>query len=458
MMAHAWQQEAGYYYINFVRNGNALVYDPSVLNDHRIAECPLHPHYEFFSYVVGHGDEMMFVYKDTAKRTNLLRFTPDGKRLDKLPIDLCNSEPSLWPIDVFSDPEVGLLTVWAAPREGDASIHYSIYDYPIIKISGKVKQDSKGVSGVTMTGLPGNPTTDSSGNYSASVENGWTGTVIPNKSGYSFSPSSREYVNVTSAQAGQDYNAIWISKISGKVQEDSKGVSGVTMTGLPGNPTTDSSGNYSTSVENGWTGTVIPNKSGYSFSPSSREYVNVTSAQAGQDYRAIKQFNLTITATSGGTTTPPPATYPHDLNSRVTVTAIPDSNYRFAKWTGDASGSSNPITLPIDRDKTIRANFIRIKSVANLKVEKRVERGFFSGYTLNALTWEANPENAEMGLTVSAQRVYRKARVEDNTKWARIVELAGTVLKYEDRHVPSDSDYVYAVVNVDDKGNESAVY
>jgi hypothetical protein len=116
------------------------------------------------------------------------------------------------------------------------------------------------------------------------------------------------------------------------------------------------------------------------------------------------------------------------------------------------------MTLPLDKNKTIRANFIRIQSVANLNVEKRVERGFFSGYILNALTWEANPENAEMGLTVSAQRVYRKARAEDNTKWARIVELAGAVLKYEDRKVPSDSDYVYAVICVDDKGNESAIY
>jgi hypothetical protein len=231
------------------------------------------------------------------------------------------------------------------------------------------------------------------------------------------------------------------------------------MTGLPENPTTDSSGNYSTSVENGWSGTVKPNKSDYRFVPPSRPYPDVTSDQTGQDYDAIKQFNLTINATSGGTTTPPPATYPHDPNSRVKVKGNPDPNYRFDKWTGDASGSSNPMTLKIDKDKTIRANFIRIKSVVNLKVEKRVERGFFSGYTLNALTWKANPENAEMGLTVSAQRVYRKARAEDNTKWARIVvDLAGTVMKYEDRNVPKDSDYVYAVINVDDKGNESAIY
>lgn len=301
MMAHAWQQEAGYYYINFVRSGNSLIYDPAVLYAHRIATCPLVPHWEFFGYVVAHGDQMMFVYKDPAKQTNLLRFTPDGKRLDKSPIDLCNDEPSLWPIDVFSAPEVGLLTVWATPREGDASIHYSVYDIP--------------------------------------------------------------------------------------------------------------------------------------------------------------KFNLTISATSGGTTTPPPATYYKEPGSLVTVRAVPAQNYRFISWTGDASGSTNPITLRIDKSLRIQANFFRIQSVANLRVEKRIERSFFNGYTLNALTWEANPQNAERGLTVASHRVYRKARTEDNTKWTRIAaDLAGAVLRYEDLRVSKDSDYVYAVTCVDDMGNESTVY
>jgi hypothetical protein len=96
--------------------------------------------------------------------------------------------------------------------------------------------------------------------------------------------------------------------------------------------------------------------------------------------------------------------------------------------------------------------------VANLRVEKRVERGFFNGYTLNILTWEANPENTALGLVISAQHVYRKERTEDNGEWARIAELAGSIRTYEDRNVPSDSDYVYAVTCVDNKGNESAIY
>jgi len=101
---------------------------------------------------------------------------------------------------------------------------------------------------------------------------------------------------------------------------------------------------------------------------------------------------------------------------------------------------------------------IRIKSVSNLKVEKRVERGLFRGYTLNALTWVANPENIEKAITVTAQRVYRKVRTEDNTKWIRIAEVPGKDLKYEDRKLAANSDYVYAVTCVDDNQKESSVF
>ncbi len=138
--------------------------------------------------------------------------------------------------------------------------------------------------------------------------------------------------------------------------------------------------------------------------------------------------------------------------------ALPSANYRFTNWTGDASGSANPITVTVDKDKAIKANFFRPKSVINLSAEKRVERSFFRGYSLNVLTWAANPENAAHGITVANHRVYRKTQEEDSTKWVRIAELAGTVLRYEDRNVPQNSALIYAVTCVDDLGNESSIY
>jgi hypothetical protein len=134
MMAFAWKPEGGYYYLTFVREGNSLIYDASRLYDQRIAACPLKPHWEFHNALVPHGDRFVFTYKDMDKAVEMYHYSVDGVRLDETPIDLANHEPSLWPHDCYSSPEVGLLTVWATPREGDPSIHYSLYDEPIALI------------------------------------------------------------------------------------------------------------------------------------------------------------------------------------------------------------------------------------------------------------------------------------------------------------------------------------
>ncbi len=70
--------------------------------------------------------------------------------------------------------------------------------------------------------------------------------------------------------------------------------------------------------------------------------------------------SLTITTGSGGTTDPSPANYTYDFGTEVTITAIPDSGYEFNGWTGDVpSGheNDNPVTVTMDEDKSITANF-----------------------------------------------------------------------------------------------------
>ena len=54
-----------------------------------------------------------------------------------------------------------------------------------------------GIAGVTMSGLPGNPVTQSDGTYTATVDTGWLGTVTPTLAGYTFTPPSNTHVNVT---------------------------------------------------------------------------------------------------------------------------------------------------------------------------------------------------------------------------------------------------------------------
>jgi len=153
---------------------------------------------------------------------------------------------------------------------------------------------SAGVSGVTMKGLPGNPVTDASGYYTATVDWGWKGTVTPDKEGFTFSPSSKVYPKVTSDMINEDYIPTQITfTISGKVDME-----GVEMSGLPGNPITGSDGTYSVTVEYGWRGTVIPTKEGYEFTPRNRGYPPLTTNQTNQDYTS-KQITLVISGSAG---------------------------------------------------------------------------------------------------------------------------------------------------------------
>ncbi|MCK7474171.1 MAG: hypothetical protein MZV49_12980 [Rhodopseudomonas palustris] len=65
-----------------------------------------------------------------------------------------------------------------------------------------------------MTGLPGNPTTDGSGQYSALVEHGWSGTVTPTLVTKVFSPTTRSYASVGGPVSGQDYISVVLPTLS----------------------------------------------------------------------------------------------------------------------------------------------------------------------------------------------------------------------------------------------------
>jgi uncharacterized repeat protein (TIGR02543 family) len=47
----------------------------------------------------------------------------------------------------------------------------------------------------------------------------------------------------------------------------------------------------------------------------------------------------------------------YETNTTATLTATPNLGYRFTGWTGDASGTTNPLTITMDADKTVGATF-----------------------------------------------------------------------------------------------------
>jgi hypothetical protein len=157
---------------------------------------------------------------------------------------------------------------------------------------------STGVSGVVMTGLPGNPVTDENGHYSVRVPSRWTGTVTPVKEGYTFEPDSRPYREVTANQTNQNYAAsVMKFTISGL-----GGAPDVIMQGLPGEPMTTSDETYQATVDYGWAGTVRPIKQGYNFEPTSRSYHSVKSAMDNQNYAATSVLGRVVGPRYGRTT------------------------------------------------------------------------------------------------------------------------------------------------------------
>ena len=66
---------------------------------------------------------------------------------------------------------------------------------------------------------------------------------------------------------------------------------------------------------------------------------------------------MVVAASEGGSVDTSGGTY--NENSNVTVTAAPAEGYVFSGWTGNASGSTNPLTVSMTGNKDITATFSR---------------------------------------------------------------------------------------------------
>ncbi len=159
-----------------------------------------------------------------------------------------------------------------------------------VSISGDIRRSNgQPVPGVPLFGLPGECWSFYNGHWGYWVEKGWSGTVTPALDCLGFAPLSLTFVNVTTTITGQNFEAFDdLPTISGLVRNASDaGVSGVVLSGLPGNPLTDANGYYGATVTCGFTGLITPVESEYSFDPPQREYgQEVFTDQDAQDFLA----------------------------------------------------------------------------------------------------------------------------------------------------------------------------
>ncbi|MHC4397372.1 MAG: right-handed parallel beta-helix repeat-containing protein, partial [Planctomycetota bacterium] len=159
-------------------------------------------------------------------------------------------------------------------------------------ISGYVKDGGgTGVEGVLVSAdnSGGSDTTDPNGYYEVAVPYDWSGTLTPAKTGWGFNPASQTYSNVISDRTAGDYIAFQ-PKISGHVKDSNGiGVEGVLVSADNGggSDTTNSSGYYEVIVPYDFSGSVTAYRPGWEITPVNRDYSNIVSDQAGQDYSAV---------------------------------------------------------------------------------------------------------------------------------------------------------------------------
>ncbi|MCA9426135.1 MAG: hypothetical protein KC994_13725 [Candidatus Omnitrophica bacterium] len=71
----------------------------------------------------------------------------------------------------------------------------------------------------------------------------------------------------------------------------------------------------------------------------------------------VQSYTLNVSAGSGGTVTSNPNATVIEASSTISISAQPDSGYRFAGWSGDLTGFGNPRSFIMDNDKNIVATF-----------------------------------------------------------------------------------------------------
>ncbi len=78
-----------------------------------------------------------------------------------------------------------------------------------------------------------------------------------------------------------------------------------------------------------------------------------------------KQCTITTAVSGSGSVTLNPAGGTYNEGTQVVITAIPASGYKFSNWSGAVSDTVNPVTITVNANKSITANFTPVTNQGN---------------------------------------------------------------------------------------------
>ena len=233
---------------------------------------------------------------------------------------------------------------------------------------------------------------------------------------------------------------------------------------------------------------------------------------------SFSTYSLEVKAGTGGTTDPSPGNYDICVGSEIMVKAIPNEGFGFSHWSGDATSQDNPVTVLMDRDKSIQANFVRQyalnisaglggttdpipgKHVYNTGTKVTImgipENDYRFSHWSGDIGGRTNPKtismNSDKSVTANFIRIIYppssfsgkkflnrslsqaeyinvlswqvntnneniqnyKIYTVDGQSWSLLVELNANTFEYWHRRVVKDKPYTYAIVAVNDESRE----
>lgn len=84
--------------------------------------------------------------------------------------------------------------------------------------------------------------------------------------------------------------------------------------------------------------------------------------------KVISTYVLTTSLNGSGTIDPTAGKYTYEAGTVINVTATPSTGWKFDGWTGDISETNTAISLTLDGDKSIAANFSKVKYVLTISL------------------------------------------------------------------------------------------
>jgi uncharacterized repeat protein (TIGR02543 family) len=190
---------------------------------------------------------------------------------------------------------------------------------------------------------------------------------------------------------------------------------------------------------------------------ASRMEVNVTADISVSASFAINSYTLSVATVGSGSVTRDPDQPNYTHGSVVDLEAFPDPGWHFVAWSGDLTGAANPISLVMDDDKSVTANFainsytLDVSVVGSGSVSKNPDQLSYDHGTNVELTataaahwvftgWSGDATGTTSPVTVvmDADKSVTATFTLDTHTLAVIVSGSGTVAK-----VPDQANYVH---------------